>query len=91
MKNESKSINNNPELERVERNPFASKSLYKTFKKSFIKNASRKNASLIECLESLYQITYPNYDVIVVDNGSEDDSVKRYLYKKMTNFNLVIK
>jgi cellulose synthase/poly-beta-1,6-N-acetylglucosamine synthase-like glycosyltransferase len=37
-----------------------------------------------------YQITYPNYDVIVVDNGSEDDSVKRYLYKKMTNFNLEI-
>ncbi len=24
----------------------------------------------IECLESLKQITYPNYDVIVVDNGS---------------------
>jgi GT2 family glycosyltransferase len=31
----------------------------------------------IECLESLYQITYPNYDVIVVDNGSEDDSVEK--------------
>lgn len=30
----------------------------------------------IECLESLYQIVYPNYDVIVVDNGSEDDSVR---------------
>ncbi|MCK4733664.1 MAG: hypothetical protein KAT65_14515 [Methanophagales archaeon] len=29
-----------------------------------------------------YQITYPNYDVIVVDNGSEDDSVKRYLIKE---------
>ncbi|GAH69761.1 unnamed protein product, partial [marine sediment metagenome] len=29
----------------------------------------------IECLESLYQITYPNYNVIVVDNGSEDDSI----------------
>lgn len=29
----------------------------------------------IECLESLYQITYPNYDVILVDNGSEDYSV----------------
>ena len=31
----------------------------------------------IECLESLYQITYPNYDVIVVDNGSEDESLKK--------------
>jgi GT2 family glycosyltransferase len=31
----------------------------------------------IECLESLYQITYPNYDVIVVDNGSKDDSIER--------------
>ena len=26
----------------------------------------------IECLESLYRITYPNYDAIVVDNGSEE-------------------
>ena len=51
----------------------------------------RRNASLIECLESLYQISYPNYDVIVVDIGSEAESVKRYLYKKMTNFNMVIK
>ncbi len=47
----------------------------------------------LECLESLYQITYPNseaisvnalrvsgkgcYDVIVVDNGSEDESVEK--------------
>jgi GT2 family glycosyltransferase len=30
----------------------------------------------LECLESLYQIDYPNYNVIVVDNGSEDDSIK---------------
>jgi len=30
----------------------------------------------IECLESLYQIAYSNYDVIVVDNGSADDSVR---------------
>ncbi len=29
----------------------------------------------IECLESLYHINYPNYDVIVVDNGSEDESI----------------
>lgn len=31
----------------------------------------------IECLESLYQITYPNYGVIVVDNGSEDGSLEK--------------
>jgi GT2 family glycosyltransferase len=29
----------------------------------------------IECLESLFQISYPNYDTIVIDNGSKDDSV----------------
>ncbi len=31
----------------------------------------------IECLESLYRISYPNYDVVVVDNGSGDDSVQK--------------
>ena len=31
----------------------------------------------IECLESIYQIDYPNYCVIVVDNGSEDNSVEK--------------
>ncbi len=31
----------------------------------------------IECLESLYQITYPDYDVIVVDNGSVDESIEK--------------
>lgn len=31
----------------------------------------------IECLESVYQIKYPNFDVIVVDNASEDDSIQR--------------
>lgn len=31
----------------------------------------------IECLESVYGITYPNYDVIVVDNGSKNDSVTK--------------
>ncbi len=31
----------------------------------------------IECLESLYQINYPNYRVLIVDNASEDDSIKK--------------
>ena len=31
----------------------------------------------LECLESLYQITYPNYDIIAVDNGSEDESIEK--------------
>ena len=30
----------------------------------------------INCLESLNKITYPNYEVIVVDNASEEDDVK---------------
>jgi len=32
-------------------------------------------AHTIECLESLKKITYANYEVIVVDNGSEGDDV----------------
>jgi hypothetical protein len=31
----------------------------------------------IECLESVFRITYPNYQVIVVDNGSSNDSVEK--------------
>ncbi len=31
----------------------------------------------IECLESLYQIAYPNYTVILVDNGSVDNSLEQ--------------
>jgi GT2 family glycosyltransferase len=31
----------------------------------------------LECLESLYQIKYPNYKVILVDNHSQDQSLKR--------------
>jgi GT2 family glycosyltransferase len=31
----------------------------------------------IECLESVYQIDYPNYDVIIVDNNSSDDSIEK--------------
>ena len=31
----------------------------------------------IECLESLYQITYPIYDVIAINNGSIDSLQER--------------
>lgn len=31
----------------------------------------------IECLESVFQIDYPNFNVIVVDNASEDDSLDK--------------
>ena len=31
----------------------------------------------LECLESLFQIEYPNYSVIVVDNGSTDGSIEK--------------
>ena len=30
----------------------------------------------IECLESLYQIDYPKYDVVLIDNDSKDDSIQ---------------
>ncbi|MGA2884902.1 MAG: glycosyltransferase family 2 protein [Halobacteriota archaeon] len=31
----------------------------------------------IECLESLHTISYPNYNLIIVDNDSQDDSLTR--------------
>ncbi len=31
----------------------------------------------VECLESLYRIDYPNYDVILVDNASSDNSIAK--------------
>jgi len=44
----------------------------------------------IECLESLYQITYPNYDVIVVDNRSTDRSVEKIREFVTKNMNLKV-
>lgn len=35
----------------------------------------------LECLESLAKITYPNYKIIVVDNGSIDESLKKLKVK----------
>lgn len=31
----------------------------------------------IECLESLYRIDYPYFDIVVVDNASEDNSIEK--------------
>ncbi|MCK9150785.1 glycosyltransferase family 2 protein [Methanobacterium alcaliphilum] len=31
----------------------------------------------VECLESVYNINYPEFKVIVVDNGSEDESIEK--------------
>lgn len=31
----------------------------------------------IECLESLFQISYKDFNVVIVDNGSKDDSIKK--------------
>lgn len=42
----------------------------------------------IECLESLLQITYPNYEIIVVDNGSSDNSIDKI--KEYTKGNIVV-
>lgn len=40
----------------------------------------------IECLESLYKIDYPNYNVIIVDNNSQDKSIDKIkFYAKKNN------
>ncbi len=45
----------------------------------------------IECLESVYQIDYPSYSVILVDNNSTDDSLEKirdYCSGKLDIYNL---
>jgi GT2 family glycosyltransferase len=43
----------------------------------------------IECLESLYQIDYPSYDIIVVDNASKDESIQKI--KEYANGDIKVK
>jgi len=43
----------------------------------------------IECLESLQRITYPNYEIILVDNGSKDESIEKI--KKWANGDIKVK
>ena len=44
----------------------------------------------LECLESLKKIDYPNYEILVVDNGSTDESVERLnKYIKTTDYCLL--
>ncbi len=40
-----------------------------------ILNINQKNNTL-QCLQSIYRIDYPNYEIILVDNGSSDGSVE---------------
>jgi GT2 family glycosyltransferase len=40
----------------------------------------------IPCLDSVFQITYPNYDVILVDNNSDDESVEKISSYAAGNF-----
>lgn len=43
----------------------------------------------IEFLESIFRINYQNYDIILVDNGSEDDSIEKII--EYTKGNLKVK
>ena len=43
----------------------------------------------VECLESVYQINYPNYHVVVVDNNSSNNSIQKI--KEYADGNLEVK
>jgi GT2 family glycosyltransferase len=43
----------------------------------------------LECLESVYQINYPKFNIIIVDNGSDDESID--MIKKYAAGDLEIK
>lgn len=43
----------------------------------------------IECLESLYGINYPNFNIVVVDNASEDESIEKI--RKYANGKIEVK
>ena len=47
-------------------------------------------ADTVQCIDSLKKMTYSNYRIIVVDNGSSDNSLKiLYEKKKETDFKLL--
>jgi len=49
---------------------------YKQIKVSIILLNWNNPYDTVECIESIKQISYPNYQIIVVDNNSTDDSIK---------------
>ncbi|MCE7700198.1 MAG: glycosyltransferase, partial [Methanobacterium paludis] len=42
----------------------------------------------INCLESVYQLDYPNYNVILIDNDSKDDSLRKIKNYCMNNLKI---